>query len=137
MSFWNKLKMSFARFMQGRHGADQLGLVLIWTAVILSLLGSLMNWALWSLLSTAVWIWALFRLLSRNVSARRRENAWFTTRYYLAKQKVSQAVERFKNRKKFVYFECPQCHLRLRLPRGVGNVTVKCSKCGHSFEKKA
>lgn len=137
MSFWNKFKMSFARFMQGRNGADQLGLVMIWTAVIMTMLGSLFGLPIFSLLSTILWVWTLFRMFSRNVTRRRIENAKFTTAYYKARQKLSQAIERFKNRKKFVYFECPQCHLPLRLPRGVGNVTVKCSKCGHSFEKKA
>ena len=137
MSFWDKVKAGMYRFMQGRNGADQLGLASMWTAVVLTLINAFLNSIILSLLISALWIWAIFRLLSRNVTKRREENAWFTTRFYKGKTSVSQARERFKNRKKYVYFECPNCHLPLRLPRGVGNVTVKCSKCGHSFEKKA
>ena len=44
---------------------------------------------------------------------------------------------RLKNRKKYRYFRCPNCHARLRLPRGVGEVTVNCGQCKHSFRKKA
>ena len=137
MSFWDKVKAGMYRFMQGRNGADQLGLASMWTAVALTLINAFLNSIILSILISALWIWAIFRLLSRNVTKRREENAWFTTRFYKGKASVSQARERFKNRKKYVYFECPNCHLPLRLPRGVGNVTVKCSKCGHSFEKKA
>ena len=131
------MKASMYRFMQGRNGADQLGIASMWTAVVLTLINAFLNSAIVSLLITALWVWAIFRLLSRNVTKRREENAWFSARFYKIKTSVMQARERFKNRKKFVYFECPNCHLPLRLPRGVGNVTVKCSKCGHSFEKKA
>lgn len=137
MSFGDKLKAGFFRFMQGRNGVDQLGNASMWTAVVLTLINAFANSVILSFLISALWIWAIFRLLSRNVTKRRAENAWFSARFYKAKTSVMQARERFKNRKKFVYFECPNCHLPLRLPRGVGNVTVKCSKCGHTFEKKA
>ena len=137
MSFWDKLRAGFFRFMQGRNGVDQLGNASMWTAVVLTLINVFANSLVLSLLVSALWIWAIFRLLSRNVTRRRAENAWFSARFYRAKTLISQARERFKNRKKYVYFECPNCHLPLRLPRGVGNVTVKCSKCGHTFDKKA
>ncbi|MBQ8955297.1 MAG: hypothetical protein IJ048_14415 [Clostridia bacterium] len=140
-SFWNKFKAGFFRFMQGRYGADQLGLTIIWASVILNLIGALSGngalHGLFNLLSTAGWVWALWRLLSRNKARRYAENQWFMTHWARVKTPVMQAAARFKNRKKYVYFTCPQCGMKLRLPRGVGNVTVKCSKCGHSFEKKA
>ena len=140
-SFLNKLKMDFWRFMQGRYGADQLGLAMIWAALILNLIaafgggsafGSVLN-----LLGTVCLVWAIWRLFSKNRARRAAENQRFLARWAKIKTPIAQAVARFKNRKKYVYFSCPECHMKLRLPRGVGNVTVKCSKCGHSFEKKA
>ncbi len=140
-SFWYRFKAGVQRFMQGRYGADQLGLFMIWAAVILSLAGAFASGMgatpVFSLLSTASWAWAVWRLLSRNKARRCAENQWFMAHWAKVKTPVMQAVTRFKNRKKYVYFSCPQCHMKLRLPRGVGKVTVKCSKCGHSFEKKA
>ena len=140
-SFWNRIKAGFLRFMQGRYGADQLGLAMIWAAIILNLLGALLGRfvgsLLFSLLSTVLMVWAIWRLLSRNRARRQAENQWFLAHWAKIKTPIAQAVTRFKNRKKYVYFSCPKCGMKLRLPRGVGSVTVKCSKCGHSFEKKA
>jgi transcription elongation factor Elf1 len=39
--------------------------------------------------------------------------------------------------KKYKYFKCPECKSWLRLPRGVGEVTVTCGKCRHAFKQKA
>ena len=36
---WEKIKLSLARFMQGRYGADSLGRFLVWAALILYVLG--------------------------------------------------------------------------------------------------
>ena len=140
-SFWTKFKAGVARFMQGRYGPDQLGLAVIWASIILNLVGAVsgslaVSGAL-NLISTVGWVWAVWRLLSKDRQKRFAENQWFLTRWAKIKTPVMQAVARFRNRKKYVYFTCPQCGMKLRLPRGVGNVTVKCSKCGHSFEKKA
>ena len=140
-SFWTKFKAGVTRFMQGRYGPDQLGLAVIWASIILNLAGALsgslaVSGAL-NLISTVGWVWAVWRLLSKDRQKRFAENQWFLTRWAKIKTPVMQAVARFRNRKKYVYFTCHQCGMKLRLPRGVGNVTVKCSKCGHSFEKKA
>ena len=70
-------------------------------------------------------IWSIFRMYSRNIEARRRENAAFL-RFF------SRLTD-----KQYRYFRCPNCHARLRLPRGVGEVTVNCGQCKHSFRKKA
>ena len=50
---------------------------------------------------------------------------------------IRQFFNRLKNMKKYKYFKCPECKSRLRLPRGVGEVTVTCGKCHHPFKQKA
>ena len=139
--FFQKLRFGLIRFMQGRYGPARLSLFLIWASLILNIISVLAGHyaisVLFNFLSTAGWVWSIFRILSKNKSARYAENAWFLKHWAQVKTPVMQAVTRFKNRKKYVYFTCPECHMKLRLPRGVGNVTVRCSKCGHSFEKKA
>ena len=49
MSFFQRLKMSFANFMQGRHGPDNLGIFTLVTGLGLSLLGSFTGLGLLSL----------------------------------------------------------------------------------------
>lgn len=92
---------------------------------------------LFSLLAMALYIWAIFRMYSRNGEKRAQENARYLAATRKLRTSVNQALTRLKNRKKYRYFRCPNCHARLRLPRGVGEVTVNCGQCKHSFRKKA
>ena len=39
MRFFDKIRSSFASFMAGRYGADQLGMTMLWTALLLSIVG--------------------------------------------------------------------------------------------------
>ena len=40
MTFWQKIKMGLARFMEGRHGADNLGMFTLISGLVISLLSS-------------------------------------------------------------------------------------------------
>ena len=78
---FQKLGDALRRFMYGRYGADSLNKWLLIFAVILILLGSLGSrylapWmAAFNTLAYVPLIWSLFRMYSRNIEARRRENA--------------------------------------------------------------
>ena len=148
MQKWQQIKArltaGLARFMQGRYGADEFGLFLIWTSLILVIVGGSILYGVPALLGTAGWIYSLFRVLSRNKSRRLAENRKyleFTAKVRKPIQphfnRFRQYVNRLRSRNKFVYFTCPKCGMKLRLPRGVGNVTVTCKSCGSKFEKKA
>ena len=43
MSFWQKIKQTLRSFMNGRNGADQLSVALLWSGLILYLLGSILG----------------------------------------------------------------------------------------------
>lgn len=132
-----KIKNALYRFMQGRRGADQLGAALVIFTVVLSLLGMILNSGLVSLLTMALWIFLLYRMLSRNIAAREKENRWFLSKYNPLMLSARQAVTRYKNRKVYLYYRCPQCKAWLKLPRNIGEKTVTCGKCGATFKKKA
>ena len=137
MSFWQKFKEGFRRFMAGRYGADSLSQVIIIAGLVLFLLAAFTRIGLFSILAMALYIWAIFRMYSRNGEKRSQENARYMAATRKLRTSVNQARTRLKNRKKYRYFRCPNCHARLRLPRGVGEVTVNCGQCKHSFRKKA
>lgn len=137
MSFWQKIKDAMRRFMSGRTGADELGLAMLITGLVLSLIASFSGIAILSLLGTVLYIWTVFRMFSRNTSKRYEENQKFINARTNFKSNSKQFWTRLKNSKQYKYFKCPQCHSRLRLPRKVGEVTVICGKCKHSFKKKA
>lgn len=135
--FLQKLRAGLTRFMTGRHGADQLTLALIYTALALNLLAMIPYLGLLSLLSTTCLVFAVYRTFSKNNARRYAENAWFLRKFGGIPARVKQSFIRAKNMRKFAYFDCPQCHAKLRLPRGVGEVTVTCGKCKHAFRKSA
>ncbi len=135
--WWWKVKAALSRFMIGRHGVDQLSLALLYLGIALNLLALIPYLGGLTLAALAVIIFAVYRVYSKNNAKRYRENAWFLQRFGDVPRKARQLFTRLKNRRKYLYFDCPQCHAKLRLPRGAGNVTVTCGRCGHKVEKKA
>ena len=78
MSFFQRLRNGLSRFMYGRNGADQLGLCIIWTAIVLDLISMLVKKngiisSIIGLVTTVMVLWALFRVFSRNLEKRRAE----------------------------------------------------------------
>ena len=133
MGFFEKIRASFARFMSGRYGADQLSYAMVISALVLTVIGSIAHVMLLTLLADALLIVMFVRMFSKNRYQRAHEN-----QVYLEKtQNIRRAVTEWKNSKKYRYFTCPKCKARLRVPRGVGNVTITCKSCGEKFDKKA
>ena len=135
-----KFKSKLYRFMYGRYGTygtDTLSKVLLWvylawlvicTIVELfvdSIWFSLAYWAV----TLALVFWMLFRIFSRNVVARRKENERFCGFFKLRRNK-------FKDRKTHVYRKCPKCKAVLRLPKAKGKHFVVCPRCKNRFEVK-
>ena len=137
MSFFDKFRIWLQKFMTGRAGIDQLGIALIYAVIVLNILSLLPFLRLLHFVALALMIFALYRILSKNRERRWKENQWWMDKSAPYMTKLKQALVRFGNRKKYVYFSCPECHAKLRLPRGVGEVTVTCGSCKHSFKKKA
>ena len=125
------------RFFSGRRGMDQLNVGLLVFSIVSSLLSSILRVGLLSTLSMAAWVYALFRMLSKNIPAREKENNWFLSKYTPVASNVKQAKVRFKNRKIYLYYRCPNCRAWLKLPRNIGEKTVTCGKCQATFKKKA
>ena len=137
MSFWQKIKQSFAAFMQGRYGQDQFSLILIYGGLLLYILDMFLGTGALSMISLFCYFYAIFRMMSRNKEKRRAENQRFLAWYNPKKLKAKQAYNRFKNRKQYKYFKCPQCHTRMRLTRGVGEKQITCRNCQHTFKQSA
>ena len=137
MSFFQRLKMSIARFMQGRHGADNLGMFTLIAGLACSLLASFTGIGLLSLVGLGLYVWTLFRMFSRNHEKRLAENRKYIELTSGWKTKSSQFVKRIKNRSQYKYFKCPNCKVLLRLKRGCGEKEITCVRCGHQFKQKA
>jgi len=135
--FFEKIRVSFSRWMTGRYGADQFGRTIVYTSLALLLLSYVIGWEILYLLSIAGYVWALFRMFSKNTDKRAQENAAYLEKSAKIRTEIRQAKVRFQNRKQYKYFKCPKCGVRLRLTRGVGEKSITCRRCGHSFKIKA
>ena len=125
------------RFMQGRYGTDDFYKFLFWVALI----GIVINWFFKSqLLSFAVTLilaYAMYRVLSKNHSARYAENQ----RYLQAKAKIrywfDQQKKLMEERKYHHIYTCPKCRQKIRIPKGKGKIMIRCPKCHHEFQKRS
>ncbi len=127
---FRKIGDALRRFMTGRYGMDRLNkwlLILSLVLIVLSAVGTRLGAAwmsLFGLLAYVPLIWSIVRTYSRNLSARRQENAAFC-------RLLSRLSDR-KNR----YFRCPGCRQTVRVPRGKGKINIRCPKCGQQFIRK-
>ena len=123
-------------FMIGRYGPDHLNIFIMITAMVLAVVSTLTGWPVLSFLSYALLIYATFRWLSRNITARRRENDKFLKYWWPVRQWFMHKYVRFKESKSYAFFKCPACKNTLRVPKGKGRIQITCPKCGERFEKK-
>ena len=96
--------------------------------IVLGLIGGRAGSTILAVLGTVAYvplIWSLFRMYSRNIEARRRENAAF--------QRVLTQLKDRDHR----YYHCPKCRQTVRVPRGRGKINIRCPKCGEQFVKKS
>lgn len=123
--------------MYGRYGSDQLNMAILVAAVLVSLTNSVLTVFLREstvysgivapILSVIVYgllIYSFFRMFSRNIYKRQRENRRFTQLWMRLKD--------HNNR----YFRCPNCKQTVRVPRGRGKICIRCPKCGEKFTRK-
>ena len=122
------------RLMYGRYGGDHLSFSLFVIYVVLYFISVLaqLPWLSW--VGVVFFIWAIFRMFSRNISRRRAENMRFLGLMspLIRWIKMRRTMHRDKEHR---YFRCHNCGQRLRVPRGKGKITITCRACGVSFEE--
>ena len=145
------------RFMQGRNGVDALAkclnkisfgcliVAIVFTFVsiiclrhnapVASRVFQILYYVSYGagLLVMGLWI---FRVFSRNVAKRQAENTRYLYRVQKYQRKAASLKQRWKDRKAFKYFRCPQCRQMMRAPRHKGKIRVTCSKCANVFITK-
>ena len=124
IDMFQRWKQSLIRFMYGRYGTDQLNNALLILGVALTILGWFTALFFLTFLSYIPLVLVIYRMFSRDVNRRRKEN-----------QKFMQFFARLQDRNSR-YFSCPRCHQTVRVPRHRGKINIHCPKCGNYFIKK-
>ena len=130
------LRERFASFMVGRYGVDRLYYFLLAICFAIIVVNIFVNSFILSLMESALFAYAIFRVLSRNIYKRQQENEKFIK--FADKPKKFFNLQKCKKRDKntHVYRRCPSCKNNLRLPKQKGEHTVVCPCCKHRFDVK-
>lgn len=131
------------RFMEGRYGADALGRFLSVSGCVFMLLAVIFR-SVWNgILSNLFVSLALLclilcygRVLSRNISARQKENDRYLQKEHAVYDWFALKRDCFVQRRDYAFFRCPGCGRTVRVPKGKGRIRITCRHCGFSFEKK-
>lgn len=143
MKNWlQKTGLKFQRFMAGRYGIDALYRALLIFYLILVLIGSILarftktGYTVLMLLSLAVIVFAFCRVFSKNIDARRRENARWLQWTAPVRRESRLLADKWRFRKTHIFKKCPHCKAVLRLPKKKGKHSVNCPHCKQTFSVK-
>lgn len=131
------MKEKIRRFMMGRYGVDSYGRFLLVLALILMLISRFYLRYVLYITSMIVLIYLYFRMFSKNISKRYKENQF----YLSLKNKVVKYLRKQKymigQRRIYHIYSCPSCRQKIRIPRGKGKICIRCPKCKHEFIKRS
>jgi len=117
------------KFMIGRYGPDHLCIAMIVFAMVLSLLHAFLWFTPLLILSYTSFGLVIYRMLSRNINRRRAENDRFIRFWWPVRSKIKNIIRKIKDKRKYVYYKCPTCKLKLRVPKGKGKIRITCPRC--------
>lgn len=123
----------FRTFMYGRNGVDAFSKFTLISSVVIFLIYGFWPYGIvkfiLGLITYGLMIYTYFRIFSKNVYKRVKEN-----KKYLGI--VNMSKTRWKQRKTHKFYKCPKCKTWLRVPKGRGKITITCVKCSTKFDKK-
>lgn len=115
-------RQKFANFMIGKNGTDELSQAVVGVGIVLYIVHFITGEEIFNICSSAALIYALFRVFSKNVSARSSENRVFMKYVQFVKMK-------WECRKTHKVFLCKKCGKIVRVPKGKGRIEVTCPMC--------
>lgn len=128
------MKNLLNNILYGRNGIDELGLFTIWVYIVISLINLFTNSFMGDFSALLLVALILFRMLSKNFTARQKENNVFKkiTNFIF---KPFENLKRNIKDKEHVYKKCSKCKtvLKLPLPSKKGFQKAKCPKCKKSL----
>lgn len=131
----NGFRYRIYQFMQGRRGVDQYGRFLLLVAMTFLIVSMFTLENLFYYLGLMIFIYAYYRIFSRNLYMRERENTWYLTQKFRLTKGKSFRQKQYEWRY-YAYFKCPGCGQKMRAPRGKGTIKIKCHSCNTEFQKK-
>lgn len=136
------MKEKIARFFLGRYGVDSFGYFLVIVSLVMSFVSSLIagvsliaSYTLW-ILSYLILIFEIYRMFSRRIGQRQRENMKFLGIFSKIKKSFKLTASKIRDFRTHRYFDCPNCKNSLRVPKGRGEITITCPVCKTKFDRR-
>lgn len=122
---------------QGRLGPDDLTVFsLVVTALLLIInLFARQVWLGW--LVVVPLAYALWRMSSKDLSRRARENERFLGLIGPVRPWLQNPKAALEESRRYRHVACASCGQRIRLPRGKGRLRVTCPRCHEKFETRS
>lgn len=144
MGFLQQIMAKFQQFMIGRYGNDQFTVFLSITGLILSVVSNFLRWfrplyvigGIIYYLGALMIFYGIFRMLSKNYEARRKELNWYLRWSEKPKAQIKLLMNQIRDRKTHRYFRCKNCKTVMRVPKGRGKIEITCPKCRMKVVKK-
>lgn len=126
-----------AQFMRGRYGImDSLNKFLMTCGLLLIFLTLFIHTSWLNLLGILLLLVAYGRILSRKIYQRAHENTQFQQRTAWLTKPLRRHYHEWQQRKYYRFFTCKNCHQRIRIPRGKGQLKITCPKCRYQFRTR-
>ena len=127
---WQRRLMEWLR---GRQGPDDLAVFSVNLAIVIVLVNvfARTGWLGW--VGLALVAYAMFRIQSRNLGARARENEAFLRALGPARPWVQNPRAAWAELRAYKHVRCSSCRQRVRVPRGKGRLRVTCPRCKTKF----
>lgn len=136
------MREKFTKFMQGRYGVDQFARFSMGVALILIIISAFFRGgnrigAFFDTLGLLVLLYTYYRMLSRDIGKRSRENQKYLSVTSGIRQRLTREKSMMKQRKDYHIYSCPGCGQKIRIPRNKGKIEIECPKCHTKFIKRS
>jgi hypothetical protein len=131
-----RFAVKMQQFMVGRYGNDEFTMFLLIASLIFTFLGNFRPLRILYFIGSILIFYSLFRSLSKNYEARRKELNWYLRWSEKPKAELKLLGNRIRDRKTHKYFKCKECKTVLRVPSGRGKIEITCPKCRAKTIKK-
>lgn len=129
----NNFKYKLANFFQGRYGVDELYKFLLIVFIIIWILNMIFRNPFLYLLWILVCVIMIYRMFSKNIYKRQKENIKYLEFRDKVKGKLKLEKRKWKDRKMYIYRKCPNCKAEIRLPKKKGKHVCTCPNCKKDF----
>lgn len=124
-------------WLQGRQGPDDLAVFSVNLAIVIVLVNLFLHVSWLGIVALLLVAYSMFRIQSKNLAVRARENEKFLKLLGPARPWVQNPGAAWGELRAYKHVRCVSCKQKVRVPRGKGKLRVTCPKCRAKFEVRS